>query len=185
MTTDTRAHEIRNNKVAQFYTDERVVLLGDPLPDKSAKTLFLAGPVPVGKHNPTYRWQVEAVYELSLCGYQGYILIPLERPPLRQVDFKKYPSTKTVLTPWQNLGAQNLGTLVFWNDSAAEQTKDMAMLTLGNILGQLSNNPMLRTKILLGCPTEQTTELLPSNLVSYFSLRIHTSLKEICQAAAK
>lgn len=183
MTTDTSAHVIRNNKVAQFYTDDRVVLLGDPLPDKSVKTLLLAGPVPTRTRNPAYCWQVEAVYLLRLYGYQGYILIPIERPALRQVDFKKHPPSKTVLSLWQNLAAHNLGTLVFWDDPAAEQNKDMALLALGHILGQASVNPKLRTEVLVGCPKEQTTELLPLNLMSYYSFRSHHNLKELCRAA--
>lgn len=78
----------------------------EPLPDRTAKSIFLAGPTPRDKQVPS--WRPEAFRILHELGYDGYVFIPEDRDG----GYPKDQWEKQV--EWETAALNMADIIVFW-----------------------------------------------------------------------
>ena len=99
----------------------QVVYAREPLPDRWAKSVFLAGPTPRDASTPS--WRPEALRILEALGYDGVVFIPEDR------DHNGCAITPENYEPqiqWEHDALRHADVIVFW---VARDLKDMPAFT--------------------------------------------------------
>jgi hypothetical protein len=120
----------------------QVVYAREPLPDRWAKSVFLAGPTPRDASTPS--WRPEALRILEALGYDGVVFIPEDR------DHNGCAITPENYEPqiqWEHDALRHADVIVFW---VARDLKDMPAFTTNIEWGEQFDSG----RVALGYPKE-------------------------------
>ena len=143
-----------------------IIFAQEPLPTKTIKTIFLAGPTP--REQATESWRPEALKLLKDLGFDGHVLVPEPKDGI----FKNYEDQ----IGWETDALNMADIIVFWiprNDTT------MKALTTNIEWGLWVNSG----KAILGYPKEATHMPYLQYMADNIKVPSFNSLKETLQKA--
>jgi len=142
----------------------------EPLPDRTRKSIFLAGPTPRDQNTPS--WRPEALRILDKLGYDGYVFIPEDRSGTFSGDY-------TAQVEWETAALNVADIIVFW---VPRDMKTMPALTTNVEFGIWMDSG----KVVLGAPDSAVKNTYlkwwASNLKVPFSNSLETTLQAAIDA---